>query len=934
MTKDTARTRVQELVHKFQHDPDRHKHGERQTDERYILPLFRALGWDTASSDVTVEEQIKSGRADYGLYVHGVPQFYLETKRPDRRLDERSRMEQAINYAYLKGVAWAVLTDFDRLMVFNADLDEDDPTKARLLDLRFNEYVDRFDDVWLLSRDAMQERPRPIDILATRYGKKAKREPITQALFNDLADWRRDLFEDIRAYRPTDRAGLDNELQKFFDRLIFLRTLEDRGVEKPLLKEIVRTFPKTKGKQAFNELLRQFRELDKLYNSNLFALHPLDELVVHNPNLIETILNGLYGNSKINVNYDFGVISADVLGAVYEQYLSFKATDPADARKTKPTKSAKRTHKRNNQGIYYTPQYVVRHIVQATLTPVLARMGKDAHKITVLDPACGSGAFLIEVFDVLERHFKLLDPTVPDRERRERILKENLFGVDLDEQAVEVTRLNLVLRAAYERQKLPMLEHIQHGNSLVEADEVAGAGLGTVWEDRFPLVMANGGFDVVVGNPPYVRQEYLPAAFKEYAQARYTTMNGTADLYVPFVEQGFRLLKEGGRLGYILPNKWLRAKYGQNLRGYLADKVEQLIDFGDLPVFADATTYPLIFTLHKSTQPLPPPTVTQARSLPTYATESLEHHLGQAHTVPRHRLTAKQWELGGDQHASLLDKLKHNSTPLGEYVNGGIYRGVVTGYNKAFVIDAETRKQLIARDPRSAEVIKPYLRGRDVKRWGIDFQDQYLLYIPWHFNLDEYPAIQEHLLKFHHALSSRPEVKEGRFSWYAMSRYGSGYVNEFEKPKIVWGNLATSPQFALDDQGMYINAPANIICRIDKPTLLYILGILNSNVTKYIIELTGATRSGGFIEYKPMYVSQIPIPKVEAELRERIRGRVEKIMGVQRELSQLDTAQAKNLPEQATLKARLAEYETLLNALVYEAYGLTAEEVEVVCPHP
>ncbi len=664
MTKEHARTLVQELVHKFQHDPDRHKHGERQTDERYILPLFRALGWDTASSDVTVEEQIKSGRADYGLYVHGVPQFYLETKRPDRRLDERSRMEQAINYAYLKGVAWAVLTDFDRLMVFNADLDEDDPTKARLLDLRFNEYVDRFDDVWLLSRDAMQERPRPIDILATRYGKKAKREPITQALFNDLADWRRDLFEDIRAYRPTDRAGLDNALQKFFDRLIFLRTLEDRGVEKPLLKEIVRTFPKTKGKQAFNELLRQFRELDKLYNSNLFALHPLDELVVHNPNLIETILNGLYGNSKINVNYDFSVISADVLGAVYEQYLSFKATDPADARKTKPTKSAKRTHKRNNQGIYYTPQYVVRHIVQATLTPVLARMGKDAHKITVLDPACGSGAFLIEVFDVLERHFKLLDPTVPDRERRERILKENLFGVDLDEQAVEVTRLNLVLRAAYERQKLPMLEHIQHGNSLVEADEVAGAGLGTVWEDRFPLVMDSGGFDVVVGNPPYVRQEYLPAAFKEYAQARYTTMNGTADLYVPFVEQGFRLLKEGGRLGYILPNKWLRAKYGQNLRGYLADKVEQLIDFGDLPVFADATTYPLIFTLHKSTQPLPPPTVTQARSLPTYATESLEHHLEQAHAVPRHRLTAKQWELGGRPTRQLAGQTQAQQHPV------------------------------------------------------------------------------------------------------------------------------------------------------------------------------------------------------------------------------------------------------------------------------
>ena len=914
--KEDARLIVEKLVRNFQNDPDRHKHVERQLAERYILPLFRALGWDTETNDMTAEEQISRGRVDYGFYVQGVPQFYLETKRADKQLDDIKRMKQAINYAYLKGVTWAVLTDFDRLMVFNADLEEDEPSKARLIDLKVDMYLTEFDDLWLLSKSAIQTRPRSIDTLAERYGKKARREPITQVLFNDLADWRRALFEDIRTHKPLDcrlpNQAVDNAIQKFFDRLIFLRTLEDRQVEKPRLKNIVRQHPQ----RAFDELLRQFRELDTIYNSNLFAPHALDDLTLYDPDLVKQILNGLYG--RFGVEYDFSLISADVLGAVYEQYLSFKATDLAEARKSKTTKSAKRTNKRNNQGIYYTPQYIVRHIVQTTLTPILERMGKDAHAITVVDPACGSGAFLIEVFDVLDRHFAQLDPTTPSRERRERILLHNIYGVDLDEQAVEVTRLNLVLRAAHERQKLPMLSNIQRGNSLVEADEVAGARLGFSWEKGFPLVMERGGFDVVVGNPPYVRQEYLPAQFKEYALTHYTTANGTADLYVYFVERGFSLLKEGGRLGYILPNKWLRAKYGQNLRGYLADKVEQVIDFGDLPVFADATTYPLIMTLQRSTAPLPSPTTTHAETLPTHPTELLTHHLAPFHAVPRTRLTAKQWELGSDQHANLLDKLKRSGQPLGEYVNGAIYYGIKTGYNEAFVIDSETRKKLIDADPRSAEVIKPLLRGRDIKRWKIDFQKQYLLFIRPKTDIDQYPAVKAHLLKHYDALSK----KAGGNKWYELQT-SVAYYEEFEKPKIVYPDISKTVAFTIDTGNYFVNDTTFMIPTND----YFLLGILNSKVTLYFFNSVTAIVRGGFLRFKNIYVSQIPIPNAPEAVRERIRQRVTQIMQTQTELEQLDTSKSQNLPEQEDLRRRIREYETLLNEAVCAAYGLTAEEI-------
>ena len=249
------------------------------------------------------------------------------------------------------------------------------------------------------------------------------------------------------------------------------------------------------------------------------------------------------------------------------------------------------------------------------------------------------------------------------------------------------------------------------------------------WEKEFPEIMKSGGFDAVIGNPPYVRQEML-GEFKPYFQSHYKTYHGVADLYVYFIEKAVSLLKDGGHFSYIVANKWMRANYGEPLRRWMKGQgIEEIVDFGDLPVFQTATTYPCILRISKPVgaalrgrpdfkegQPhrvAPTMHVTRIKTLdfPNLHEYINEHH----YEVSRTALDDSGWSLSGGEEEAILAKIKAAGVPLGEYVKGQIYRGVLTGLNEAFVIDAETRNRLIAEDPKSGELIKPFLVGRDVK---------------------------------------------------------------------------------------------------------------------------------------------------------------------------------------------------------------------------
>ncbi|MDL1983616.1 MAG: Eco57I restriction-modification methylase domain-containing protein [Deltaproteobacteria bacterium] len=427
------------------------------------------------------------------------------------------------------------------------------------------------------------------------------------------------------------------------------------------------------------------------------------------------------------------------------------------------------------------------------------------------------------------------------------------------------------------------------------------------------LFRKNSGFDVVIANPPYVRHEGIkpikPLLAKEFRKFYCST----ADLYTYFYKRGLDLLKSEGCLCFIAPNKFMRAAYGKNTRHLLTNKgiPRFIIDFCDLPIF-DATTYPAILLIKKNE-----PVADEKTLVTTFCrAEQLERieetiaNLG--FRIPVAGLKSEGWCLERPQVLALMEKIRGAGKPLGEYVNGHFYYGIKTGLNKAFVIDDATRERLIDEDPAGEELIRPWLRGKDIKKWRINWAGLYVIFTRHGVDIDKYPVIKRHLGQFRKELEPKNSKnqkhgrKPGPYKWYEIQD-NIAYYKEFEQSKITWGNLATEPKFAFDTTSSYVSAPANIIPTED----LYLLAILNSPICKWMIALEAATRSGGFLEYKPMYVGKIPIfPASEiqkAPIVECVRTILEN----------------PDVPDIPNLEAEI-------NALIFDLYDLTAEEIAIV----
>ncbi|WP_245803698.1 DUF7149 domain-containing protein [Algoriphagus marinus] len=439
------------------------------------------------------------------------------------------------------------------------------------------------------------------------------------------------------------------------------------------------------------------------------------------------------------------------------------------------------------------------------------------------------------------------------------------------------------------------------------------------WRFEFPEVLNDAGefvgFDVVIGNPPYIRQEEF-SALKPYLQDRFTTYAGTADLYVYFVELSMTLLKNSGNFVFIIPNKWMRAGYGKALRNYVKTfEIHELLDFGDLQVFEEATTYPLIIGISKN---IPNEKFTAVNL------DTLDFPLGMNNYLDDNRievltvgLSADGWTLTDSKSQQLLLKLKSQGVPLSEYVEGKIYRGVLTGLNEAFVIDQETKDRLIAEDPRSAEVIKPFLAGRDIKRYQQPKSDKFLIFTRRGIAIENYSTILSYLEGFREGLEPKPKDfkgsnwkgrKPGTYKWYEIQD-AVDYYEEFEKAKILWPGISSEiTSFGFDQENFYGNDNNQMIITND----LYLLGFLNSSVSKFILKNTCDFVRGGFARLKISYVSQTPIYKATTEQKEIISEISMKIIGSKKDYS--DTIALENQIDQ----------------LIYEMYGLSEEEIGIV----
>ncbi|MCW9709025.1 type IIG restriction enzyme/methyltransferase [Fodinibius salsisoli] len=437
------------------------------------------------------------------------------------------------------------------------------------------------------------------------------------------------------------------------------------------------------------------------------------------------------------------------------------------------------------------------------------------------------------------------------------------------------------------------------------------------WRFEFPEVLDEDGnftgFDAVIGNPPYVRQELLKD-IKPYLKGSYEVYHGTADLYQYFVQLGLEILKDKNYLHYIVSNKWMRTNYGKPLREWLMNyQIESMIDFGDLQVFGEATTYPCLIQIRRKNIQKD----FKAVEVDSLEIESISKYLKEnSFKVEQQKLHLDGWSLINKRSQLLFEKMKEKGTPLIEYVNGNIFYGIKTGLNEAFLIDKQTKNNLVEQNASSLELIEPYLAGRDLNRYELPQHDKYIIMIPhgwtnsqtneenkWEWFEKSYPAIASYLAQYEK--KARDRYDQGQYWWELRA---CDYYDEFKKNKIIYQRFQVKPKFVYDDKGSFVNDAIYFIRKDD--LLLY--AILNSKLGWYLISLVCTQIRNGY-QLLTKYIEKIPIIS-NSEYQPKVETLIDQILSTKKDNPDADTR----------------ELEEEIDQLVYELYGLSEEEIGIV----
>jgi len=659
---------ISELVEKFELHKDSYTSGtynEAQLRIEFIDPFFEALGWDINNrqgyaenyKEVIHEDAIKVGGVtkapDYCFRIGGVRKFFLEAKKPSVDIKE------AIHPAYqLRRYAWSaklplsILTDFEEFAIYDCRIKPsptDKSSQARTLYLQYSDYINKWDDITnIFSKDAILKGSFD-KYVESKKGKKGTAE-VDDAFLKEIESWRDILARNIAIRNPQlSQRELNFAIQQSIDRIIFLRICEDRGIE-----NYGRLQALLNGTQIYNRLTELFRMADERYNSGLFYFRKEsgrfgspDELTLNltiDDNTLKEIIKNLYYPDS---PYEFSVLPAYILGYVYEQFLGKVIRLTAGHRAVVEEKP----EVRKAGGVYYTPTYIVDYIVKNTVGKLVENKSpNEVEKLRILDPACGSGSFLLGAYQYLldwhqdwytknnpEKWLKGRNPRLVERRKgdfrlttpeRKRILLNNIYGVDIDPQAVEVTKLSLLLKVLegeteetivnqlklfHERALPDLANNIKCGNSLIGPDFYENQQMDMFneeeryrinafdWNTEFPDIMHTGGFDAVIGNPPYIRVDSLPEIEKKYYILKYSSPEGKYDLYYLFIEKSLQLLAKNRFFGMIIPNRFCSSDSGKKLRDIIINYSKEVLinSVSMLNVFGKAKNYPVILIINK-----------------------------------------------------------------------------------------------------------------------------------------------------------------------------------------------------------------------------------------------------------------------------------------------------------------------------------------------
>jgi type I restriction-modification system DNA methylase subunit len=958
LTKERAKKNLSKLIERFEREYSSGRikeYNEEATKTSFIQPFLKeVLGWNVNDRDeVSPEEKISRGRVDYGLKVEGKTKIFVEAKPP--KADLNKHIEQAVRYGYnRKGVPFVLLTDFEGLKLFDVTVKPDarNPLKGLKIDLQWNQYLQEFEQLWWLSKKSVLQGE--LDRLLRV--KPKERVSVDKAILDDLKRWRESLAKDIfknnielfHTGEPEKNADYLREItQKVLDRIIFMRFCEDRRlVHFRSLKELFEERTDTVGTNTMVFLREEFRHYNIIFDSDLFRPQEWENSLAIDFKVMREIIEDTYHP------YQFDVIPLEVLGNIYEQYLGYtiRLTDHQLKYELKP-------EVRKAGGVYYTPEYIVDYIVKNTVGKLLKELPpRKIKKLRILDPACGSGSFLIRAYEEMlnyyrnqkkvkskskekQRQLKLRDkdaePHLSIREKSQ-ILREHIFGVDIDEQAVEVTKLSLMLKMlegehgmVHGRSILPMLDqNIKCGNSLISGDTLElKKYFGDDWykvkpfnwdEELRKVMVGEGGFDVVIGNPPYVNAKVLVELFEAYrryleSSDKYKTLFQKWDIYIAFVEKGLELIKKDtGLLSMIIPYPYIHQMYAQKSRELICNKftILSIVDLSEWKIFQDAVVRNCIIVIRK-------------RSSKDYKINILKmekENIFYVHSeIPQRSLARGKTSIWN------IDQTKPLFFPDDKFINLGdccfVSKGMVLNADEVKAKGKFKKKDLISAVSSKIHT-KKYIEGKDIDRYRI-FRTQYL-----EWNTERVPN-----------LISRPTFPE-----------------LYECPKILVNKLG-GIKATIDYQHLYCEQTIRVVVlfkylrgienksianslqkyyRLDRKRLEensekinyeFLLGFLNSKLANYLLD---QIRGKDNIDINPEYLKQLPIPlinisnPIEKKLHDDLVALVDVMMDLNKKI------QSARGSKKEQIQRQIEKTDKEIDDLVYKLYGITEKERKII----
>ncbi|WP_157150026.1 Eco57I restriction-modification methylase domain-containing protein [Brachyspira sp. SAP_772] len=982
-SKDEVYKKVEELVIKFRNNREQYtnkNYNETETRRDFLDPFFEAFGWDVSNRacksqtyrDVIHEDKVKVGKEtkapDYAFRIGGNRVFFVEAKKPGVNLKEDSLPAfQLRRYGWSAKLGISFLTDFEELAVYDCTRKpsvNDKASTARIEYIHFEDYLKKFDFLYeILNKERIEQGSLEKYIAGT--SNKKGTESVDIDFLITLDNLRTKLASNIsKLNKDLSVRDLNYAVQQIIDRIIFLRAAEDRGIEE--YGDLKKTC-QNKNDNFYSNLLKIFEHADGRYNSGLFdfSKDSISSSIVIDNKVIKEIINELYYPLS---PYEFSVISVEIIGNAYEQFLGKTIT----IGKNHSAKIELKPEVRKAGGVYYTPEYIVDYIVANTVGEAIkGKKPEEIANIKILDPACGSGSFLLGAYKYLLNYHIEYYNKIKDRAKfkgvkedvikengdltiwiKKQILRNNIFGVDIDSNAVEVTKLSLLMKCLegespasiqnnqdlFNERALPSLEdNIKCGNSLIGNDfyeshlDLDDDTLYKIncfdWNLKFRDIMKSGGFDVVIGNPPYVQIQGMERELKEgYKEANYKNYISTGDIYQLFFEKSLNVLKVGGIVGMITSNKWMRAGYGAITRDYFYRNVNVngVIDLGG-GRFQGATVDTSIILYSKKDNEIKINEPREFKAIKFYDDLSELNNIQFKNEI----IIAdkdKEWLIMNNIENSIFEKINKHK-PLKDW-DINIYRGVLTGFNEAFIIDEETKNNLINEDSKSAELIKPVLRGRDIKRYYSSYTS-YLINthngikeknIP-PINIKDYPAIKKHLDKYYKQLEKR---QDKGITPYNLRN--CAYLSSFSNINIVWQRITDRNKFVVSNEGEYILDSMAFISGLNsREKAYYILGVLNSNLVYFWIRHNVHEYGQTGFRLSNQYVEIIPIPEPDKDTEDKLVNLVDNIIDLNKKLSS-----EKNPNTIEMLNTRIQAVDAAIDKIVYSLYNLTDEEIRVI----